>query len=341
MNVETVLGPVPIETLGRTLIHEHIFVQFAGVELDPTADYDRKELVEEAVKRLRDLKSHGVSTFVDPCPIEIGRDVTLMAEISERAEMHIVCSTGFYFEGLGIPIYWRLRSAEEIAEFYIHELQNGVGKTGIRPGLIKCSTSAPEITPLERKVLTAACIAQRATGVPILTHTQQGLCGPEQQAIFHDGHVPMHQCLIGHSCGNADPAYHRRIVERGSYIGFDRIGVTRYQPDEVRADNLVRLLRDGFGAQVMMSQDLYCAWRGKLHYQPTREQAEELDRLKRAGMWPIAQTRLFTHFLPMLRERGLTDDHIYPLLDENPRRFFAGETIPRWNMETMGFREDR
>src|SRR5258708_10896406 len=37
---------------------------------------------------------HGVKSFVDPCPIELGRDVTVMAEIAERSQMNIICTTG-------------------------------------------------------------------------------------------------------------------------------------------------------------------------------------------------------------------------------------------------------
>jgi predicted metal-dependent phosphotriesterase family hydrolase len=34
----------------------------------------------------------------------------------------------------------------------------------------------------------------------------------------------------------------------------------------------------------------------------------------------------------MLRERGLSDDEIFAMLDDNPRRFFAGEPLPLPNM---------
>ena len=56
-------------------------------------------------------------TFVDPCPIDLGRDPELMAEVAERSGMQIVCTTGFYHQEIGIPYYWRVRSVEEVAEF--------------------------------------------------------------------------------------------------------------------------------------------------------------------------------------------------------------------------------
>ena len=101
MMVQTVTGPIPVERLGRTLMHEHLFIAFAGAEFDPTAVFDRAAFIAEAVRRLVQLRTeHGVRSFVDPCPIELGRDVTVMKEISEKSGMHIICTTGFYLIGL-------------------------------------------------------------------------------------------------------------------------------------------------------------------------------------------------------------------------------------------------
>jgi phosphotriesterase-related protein len=326
MHVQTVTGPISLDQLGRTLMHEHLFVAFPGAEFDPTATFDRPAFVAEAVRRLRQLRTeHGVTTFVDPCPIELGRDAALMREIAEKSEMNVVCTTGFYFEEMGLPVYWRARGVREIADLYIREITHGIGTTGIRAGAIKVATGAPAITALEQKFLDAACIAQQATGVPIITHTQDGCAGPEQQAAFAAGGVPAHRCLIGHCCGNADPAYHRRVVDGGSYIGFDRIGILRLQPDEVRADNLVRLVRSGHRAQIMMSQDRYCGWLGKFARQTTPEEQARMDMLRAEGNWPPPYTYLFTDFVPMLKARGLTDMEIDSILLDNPRRFFAGE----------------
>jgi phosphotriesterase-related protein len=167
--------------------------------------------------------------------------------------------------------------------------------------------------------------------VPIITHTQDGHAGPDQQAAFARGGVDAHHCLIGHCCGNADPAYHQRVVDGGSYIGFDRIGLLRFQPDEVRADNLVRLVRGGHRAHIMMSQDRHCGWQGKFARQIGPEEQARIDALREAGQWPPPYTYLFTDFVPMLKQRGLTDHEINSILLDNPRRFFAGEKLPLAN----------
>jgi phosphotriesterase-related protein len=332
MQIQTVTGPIGLEDLGRTLMHEHLFIAFPGAEFDPTAVFDRAAFVAEAVRRLRQLRTeHGVRTFVDPCPIELGRDAALMREISEKSEMNVVCTTGFYFEEMGLPVYWRARTVEEIAELYIREITQGIGTTAVKAGAIKVATGAPAITALEHKFLAAACIAQKATGVPIITHTQDGCAGPDQQEAFAKGGVAAHHCLIGHCCGNADPAYHQRVVEGGSYIGFDRIGILRLQPDEVRADNLVRLVQNGHRAQIMMSQDRHCGWLGKFARQLSAAELAKIEALRAEGQYPPHYTYLFTDFVPMLQERGLTVAEIHSILEDNPRRFFAGEPLPLSN----------
>jgi phosphotriesterase-related protein len=327
MKVQTVTGPIGLDDLGRTLMHEHLFIAFQGAEYDPLAVFDRPAFIAEAVRRLRQLREeHGVRSFVDPCPIELGRDAGMMREIAEKSEMNVVCTTGFYFEEMGLPIYWRARTVEEIAELYVREISVGIGATGVKAGAIKVATGKP-ITALDEKFLAAACVAQKATGVPIITHTQDGHGGPEQQALFTKGGVAAHNCLIGHCCGNADPAYHQRVVDGGSYIGFDRIGLHRYQPDEIRADNLATLVRNGHASQIMMSQDRHCGWLGKFARQLSAAEQAHIEAERARGNWPPPYTYLFTDFVPMLRQRGVSEATIASILQDNPRRFFAGEAF--------------
>ncbi|MGY3473572.1 phosphotriesterase family protein [Bradyrhizobium ottawaense] len=329
MMVQTVTGPIPVESLGRTLIHEHLFIAFPGAWFDPLAKFCREGLIEEAVRRLVQLRiEHNVRTFVDPCPIELGRDVTLMKEVSEKSGMQVICTTGFYYEDGGLPSYWRARTVDQIAELYIREIIHGIDDTGVKAGALKVSTSAPVVTNQEQKFLAAACIAQKATGVSIITHTTEGCAGSEQQKLFAVGGVAAHRCLIGHCCCNPDTAYHRRVVGGGSYIGFDQIGMEHVQRDDVRADNIVHLLRDGFGAQLMMSMDRNCGYLGRpMTRQLTPGEMLDIERLKSQGRWQ-PHTYMFTDFIPMLHARGVSQAEIFSILEDNPRRFFAGENLP-------------
>ena len=246
--VQTVTGPVDGAELGRTLVHEHIRISYAGEKLDPTYAWDRAETVERAVDKMGELLDAGFSTFVDPCPIELGRDPELYAEISSRSGMQIVCTTGFYTEhlGSGLPFYWRARYPEEIAELYVQELSEGIAGTGgIRAGAIKAATGT-EVTPAESRCLTGAALAQREVGCAIITHTENSKHGDVQQDLFADGGADLGRILIGHQDEQTDVAPIRKLAERGTFVGVDRIGLEILAPDERRADHVAALVREGF-----------------------------------------------------------------------------------------------
>ncbi len=327
--VQTVTGPVDAGELGRTLVHEHIRISWMGEELDPTYSWDRATAVSTAVDRMAELLDAGFRTFVDPCPIELGRDPEIYAEIAQRSGMQIVCTTGFYTEhqGMGIPYYWRARDPEEIAEFYVGELTGGIGDTGIRPGAIKAATGY-DVTKAEHRMLTGAGLAQREAGVAIITHTESSRHGDVQQDIFESAGADFTRILIGHQDEQDDVAPIRKLAERGTFVGIDRVGLELLAPDERRADHVASLVGDGLTGHVCLSQDHICtltAPRPSIYVAPERREA-------RAAMaeqieWQVTGrpfTYLVTDFVPRLLERGVTDADVEMMLVDNPRRLLAG-----------------
>lgn len=328
--LNTVCGPVTADKLGRILVHEHIRIGFAGWELDPRGHIQHDEEVSRAVMRMNELLEFGVHTFVDPCPIELGRDVRLMREVAEKTGMNIVCSTGFYHEedAAGIPPYWRVRWPEEIAELYLHEINNGIDGTGIKPGVIKTATGDP-VGRHDRKVLAAAGIASKESGIPVITHTSHSVGVPDQIAAFQKADLDPSRCLIGHQDEQRDYSILLEIVRNGFFVGFDRIGITRMAPEELRADNVARLVADGYASQVCLSQDHMCY---DLHPRPgywippnrVEEVMRDIKPVADLELHARSHTYLFTGFLPMLRERGVSDADIEMMLTDNARRFLLG-----------------
>jgi phosphotriesterase-related protein len=193
-----------------------------------------------------------------------------------------------------------------------------------------------EIADSELKFLKAACIAQAETGVAIITHTTSGVLGPEQQTILEESGIPLRRVVIGHCCENPDASYHRRLLDRGSYVGFDRIGWSQFQSDEIRADTLAELIRAGYSGQIMLGQDRFTAMIGRHGRTVSREEAERIEQSKRSGRWPPPYSDLFDVFFPMLVERNVPLSTLYGMLDENPKRFFAGHAIPVRTRERQG-----
>jgi phosphotriesterase-related protein len=321
--IHTVTGPTSPEKLGRTLMHEHLFIGYPGAEVDwvrpgPT----RRERVERCVDRIEEMKALGITAMLDPCPTDLGRDVELMAEVAQRTRFQLICATGLYKEAEGATAYWKFQMAfgsvvDAMADLFVRELTEGIAGTGIRAGIIKVGTGHGTLTKYEQAVFEAAAKASLATGAPITTHTDEGKYGDDQQAFLTGHGVPAHRIVIGHSCGTGDTAYHTKIARGGSYLGFDRFGLDMLQPDTERVAALARLVKGGFGRQIVVSHDSVWCWKGEPAPRAALEQMEKV--------WN--PTHFCTRIAPRLKEQGVTDAQVEALLVDNPRRFFAGEAL--------------
>ena len=322
--VQTVLGPVDTEELGPTLVHEHVRISYPGDQLDPGYSWDRGACVATAVERMAGLAEHGVRTFVDPCPIDLCRDPELMAEVAERSGMQIVCTTGFYHQEIGIPYYWRVRSVDEVAEFYLHEISNGIGSTGIRPGAIKIASTDPP-GEHDRRVIAAAAIAAAESGFTIISHCENSVGGDVQQDILAEHGVDLSRCLIGHQGQAPDSAGHVAIAERGSFVGFDRIGIEVLVPDDRQADLVAALVQAGHTDRVCLSQDHGCCLRSpRFPYAVPEELLQAVLPMALDQIYRRTHTYMFTDFWPRLEARGVDRATWTSMLVDNPRRLFGG-----------------
>jgi phosphotriesterase-related protein len=317
--IQTVSGTCRPAELGLTLMHEHLIIGWPGWDADTAAArFDRRDAKRLCVDRMLELKELGVSALVDPCPIDLGRDVEFAAEVSQASGVHVVCATGLYKEESGAAPYFKFRGAftdsiVEMTEIFIKEIEEGIGSSGIKAGVIKLATGPHQITPYERTVITAAARAHKATGTPITTHTDEGTMGREQLAILTEEGVDPSRVVIGHSCGTADLRYHVDLLDRGVYLGFDRFGLELLQPDRLRLASLIGLLGIGFERQIVLSHDTVWCWRGR----PLPIPAEQL-----APKWD--PRHVLQHIVPALREAGVAQAKIDAMLIENPRRYFEG-----------------
>lgn len=319
--VNTVTGPISVDDLGVTLMHEHIIIGMPGWQANTVRPgLSRDDIIAVAVEKIQSMQALGIQSMVDPCPNDLGRDVELYAEVSARTGFNIICATGLYTEEEGGHAYWHFArtlgyAVEAMAELFIHELTEGVGETGIKPGVIKVASGASKITDYEYQVLTAAAMASVETGAPITTHTDEGTMGEEQQAFLIEKGVPAHKIIIGHSCGTANHDYHMNILGRGSYLGFDRFGMNVVSPDDQRVQALAALLLKQQEKRIVVSHD--CVWcvRGDM---PSAKEIEQMGVL-------FDPTHFHRTIIPQLLEHGVTQAQINTMLSDNPRRYFSGE----------------
>ena len=321
-SIQTVTGTIDASELGRTLMHEHLAVGYPGWESATNEAPDFSEMLKVCVGRIEELQALGYRSLVDPCPSDLGRDPELMVAAAEATGFNIICATGLYHEAEGGHAHWSFRGRFEdlvpvLTDLFVRELTEGIGSTGIRPGIIKVATGPDRMSDYEQQVFEAAAAAAVATDTPITTHTDQGTVGDLQQEVLTAAGVPAERIVIGHSCGTTDTDYHLAIARGGSYLGFDRFGIP-FVSDEDRAAALSRLIAAGAGDRAVVSHDAVWCWKGGPWPPHMRERVfERFD-----------PTRFDREIIPLLTDLGVDEADIHRLTHENPQAYFEGSALP-------------
>jgi phosphotriesterase-related protein len=311
--INTVLGPISPSEMGKTLMHEHIMFGFGGWYANSTlTPFDRAACIKKSLGIAEKLKAHGVDTVIDVTPNDCGRDPEVLREISERSGMHIICSTGLYSEADGAPGYFKFRqmftgnAIEEIQELFQTEIIQGIGNTGIKPGVIKVATGDGIISSYEEMVLKAAAKTHKDTGIPIITHTGgAATMGIEQTDLLISEAANPKRIVIGHISGSSDIEYHLAIIEKGVSIGFDRLGLTAYTSGDATIASILGLIGIGKQDRIMLSHDVIWYFLGQNPIDPS-------------------PTYIFDNVIPRLKKAGITDDKIDEIMIDNPRNLFDG-----------------
>ena len=310
--VETALGPIDTGQLGPTLMHEHIVTRSPGVHENWPHLFDRPDILKVAERKMGDLHQRGIRTIVDLTTVDLGRDIDLVLDVARRARVQVIVATGVWW----MPQrYFTVHGIDHVAELFVRDITQGIGESGVKAAIIKCATDTAGVTPVIENVLRASARAQKATGVPISTHTwAAGRSGEAQQAIFAQEGVDLSRVIIGHSGDSEDLTYLRGLMERGSTIGMDRFGLDNYLPTAKRVEVLARLCAEGYAGRMVLSHDANC-WTDSL---------SEDDKRRTRPRWHY--THISDDILPALRKSGVSEDQIDQMLVRNPRAMFEART---------------
>ena len=339
--VRTVLGEVPVEELGVTLTHEHLFndlgealheatlpelreragrpVTAADAWLlreDPYTNRDNCRLDDESVTaaELGLFAAAGGRTVVDNTT-GAGRRPEGLVRTAERTGLNIVMASGWCLAHGHDDTFARL-DPERLADQLVSEHADGVPTRGgrrVRPGVIGEIGVGPSFTASERTTLVAAALAQPRAGVPLLIH----LPGWQRRAhevldiVLGLGLDPRAVVLCHMDPSGGDPGYQREVAARGVWLEFDMIGMPFNFPGEGQspavhetAAAVAGLVADGLAGQLLLSHDVF---------------------LK--GMWTRNGGNGYafvpTAFLPRLRALGVADDVAAGLLTANPAALFT------------------
>jgi phosphotriesterase-related protein len=125
--------------------------------------------------------------------------------------------------------------------------------------------------------------------------------------------------VVGHldNAKNLDDV--KRVLDLGAYVGFDQIGYEFRMTDEVRAQNVSQLIKDGYANQLIISQDRVALWLGRL---------TEFLRPFQEAVDSEGFTHMHDRFIPRLLELGVGEADVQTMLATNPSRYFFGPEAP-------------
>lgn len=328
-HVQTVLGPVDPQTLGRVMPHEHVFSLQPG---DWGAD-----AVDAAVAALLPLRDLGFGTVVDLSPYGVvGRDadganVEALREVARRTGLHVVAGTAVYLESFS-PDWAREASVEELADRFVADATAGIGATSVRAGVLgEQATGLGEITDHEEKAFRAALRAQRRTGLALFTHTTHGTMAHDQVDLALEEGADLDRVVIGHLDTQLEVEPAVSLAERGVLVAVDTIGKQEWdfflgpagterpegefakrafhRSDDRRADLVAALVAAGHVERVVLAQDLTGA---ECWMNPTTHGTH--------GYRYLAE-----QFVPRLLERGVDEDAVETMLTRTPARLLTIE----------------
>lgn len=310
--IRTVVGDIDPADLGVCYAHEHLLGK-------PPAAFAQEDLVlsdrQMALEELRGFQACGGAAVVEMTTPDYGRDAAGLRWLAEQTGVKIVAATGYNHEKFSAP-YLTDVTVEELSVRYAREIMSGMDGSAIRAGLIKASSPLNAISPLAEKMLIAAARAHQTTGAPISTHTEAGTMALEQIALLTGAGAAATSIIIGHLDRKLEWDYHLQLARSGVFLGYDQIAKEKYYPDSLRAEFICRLFAEGHGGQLLLSGDL-----ARRSYWYSYSAGKDLGF-----------RFILTRFIPLLRERGLTDGQIQTLLVDNPARALA--FVPKTDPES-------
>ena len=311
--IMTVNGPESPGKMGITLEHEHILVDFIGADSTGYFRWNRDSVIKRAMPFVMEAKENGVKTIIECTPEWLGRDPLLLRSLSRLAGVNFITNTGYYGANKNkyIPQSFYKLNARELADLWIGEFKNGIEETGIKPGFIKIAVNPSDTLSAEHlKIITAAAFTHLKTGLVIASHT-----GPDNPAfaqidvLKEEGIDPSAFIWVHAQSGTLEGNI--RAAKEGVWISLDNINDRRNiepgAPNSIEwyAGRIVRLKSEGLLSRVLISHD--SGW-----YDPG----------KPGGGTFNGYNDIFDSFIPVLKEKGMTDDEIDQILVKNPQESF-------------------
>ncbi len=303
----TVLGLIPADSMGPTLPHEHLLIEFSKSKMDLTDEAT-------AISELNHYVAAGGKTLTDVTTIGIGRNPEGLKRISTATGINIIMGAGFYKQWW-LPRTILKKSVKQLSDTIVSDIINGIN--GIHAGVIGEIGITKPITKFGKKLLIASARAQKITGASVILHfdiDEDVNARNYALDILEKNGADLTRVCISHNTPYVDQVNNFiTYAKRGCYVAFDNLGTEVYKPDRDSyyskgklepARTIKELIDKGFLKNILISQDLYV----------------QACYLKNGG---YGYAHILKNIVPQFRTCGLTDEQINTIIVENPKRMLS------------------
>ncbi|MCW4385061.1 hypothetical protein OH146_04650 [Salinibacterium sp. SYSU T00001] len=333
--VESVTGPITPEQMGVTLPHEHVFINMTPTEPRDGFMTVWQERVDDVSRFVAaggttlwdmtngELSNHAAPVYFDRDPAHQVQNPTTGSRsianvlatkaVADATGATVILGTGHYFQKYFDTEWWDRNSVTQIADYLIADLCDEIPGTGIRAGFLgEIASDLPHITAQEERSFRAAGRAAAETGVMISTHAPSFPTGEAQIDILVSEGVSPERIVIGHSDTVKSVDYSLDLLRRGVFIEYDcmmacKVGGTIIEHElQRRVDYLARVIAEGYGHRILLSQDVS-------------------QRSHQASHGGPGLTFLFEEFTERALRSGIGEDTLQSIFTDNPRRAMFGE----------------
>lgn len=341
MHIQTAVRKISPDILGITLMHEHLMwndppdsdslLAYKGNPefsflFEPISLSNRADLIyythlssdnmvqtdsDITISELLLFLKAGGTSVADVSSGGLYRNPDALKYISEKTGANIIISTGLYCENRH-PVEFYDMTAGQMAEYFINEISNGIGNTGIKCGIIG-EMGISDFGEREKTAMKAAGIAQHETGAAVTTHInfyENGVW--DALNILEETGCDLQKVILGHADRWWDKTdYLHRFLNRGVTVEFDTFGIDFvlghsicYPNDCARITGIRSLIDKGYLSQIVLGHDTFCKM--QLH-----------------GFGGGGYAHILRHVLPVMKNSGYTDNEIDMLLVRNPARLLS------------------
>ena len=264
--VETIRGPIDTSTLGRVLVHEHVFLMNTEYTYNYRPDFFKDETVAKAAARLQALKTVGYRYDHRPHRAWTGPSCSESGQGSgtDRCQHRssrpgpirsTTCRAPFSFYGPGLLC----DPPEPMIDHFVRDIVEGMAGTRIKAGELKCAIDVPGLTPGVERVMRAVARTHLITGTPITVHTApKEETGLIVQRVFAEEGVNLEDVLIGHCGDTTDIDYLMKLADQGSILGMDRFGINFHMTMQERVNTIAEMVKRGYVDHLTLSHDCAC-----------------------------------------------------------------------------------